>query len=68
MKRLGPRRAQPNGLVDVSVLAKGPEHLLRVGVGVYLDVLSFYLFGAPQVVKGLVGDDVEEALTLRFQA
>jgi hypothetical protein len=39
-----------------------------VGVGVYLDVLSFYLFGAPQVVKGLVGDDVEEALTLRFQA
>ena len=55
------------GLGAVSVLAKAPEHLLRLGVGVYLRGLYFYLFGAPQVVKRLMDDDVNEAFILCFQ-
>ena len=44
------------------MLAKASDQLLRVGVGVYLHVLSFYLFGAPKVGKRLVSNDVNEAL------
>ena len=47
--------------------SKRLKHHLSVGVGLNLHVLTFYLLGAPQIVKRLVRNDVYEAFVLRLQ-